>query len=103
MKNATVVTTLESGRWGSAIRGDVEDGDRGDLCDGGQVAIAVEAGALRACAEGYYGECWDDLDEAAKIDPEGEKDPVVQDARAAIAADHATDVCSNRTSRPSGR
>jgi len=48
--------------------------------------------SLAAGAQEYYGECWDALDEAHKIDPEGEKDPVVQEARAAIAADHAADV-----------
>jgi hypothetical protein len=48
--------------------------------------------ALRACARGDYGECCDDLDEAAKIDPEGEKDPAVRAAGEAIAANHPTEV-----------
>ena len=56
-----------------------------------ELAAPLRRRALRACAQGYYGECGDDLDEAQRIDPEGEKDPVVQDARAAIAAEHATD------------
>jgi hypothetical protein len=57
-----------------------------------ELAAPLRRRALRACAQGYYGECQDDLDEARKVDPEGEKDPMVQDARATIAADHPTEV-----------
>ena len=37
-----------------------------------ELAAPARRRALRACALGYYGECQDLLDEAQKIDPEGE-------------------------------
>jgi Flp pilus assembly pilin Flp len=55
-------------------------------------AAPLRRQALRACAQGYYGECSDALDEARNIDPEGEKDAAVQAARVAIAEDHVPEV-----------
>jgi hypothetical protein len=53
-----------------------------------ELAAPSRRRALRACALGYYSECQDLLDEAQKIDPEGENNAEVQDARAAIASSH---------------
>ena len=53
-----------------------------------ELAAPSRRRALRACALGYYSECQDLLDEAQKIDPEGENNAQVQEARAAIGSSH---------------
>jgi hypothetical protein len=53
-----------------------------------ELAAPSRRRALRACALGYYGECQDLLDEAQKIDPEGENNAQVQGARSEIAGSH---------------
>ncbi len=53
-----------------------------------ELAAPSRRRALRACALGYYGECQDLLDEAQKIDPEGESNAQVQGARSEIAGSH---------------
>ncbi|HEY3821359.1 MAG TPA: hypothetical protein VGL81_29535 [Polyangiaceae bacterium] len=50
----------------------------------GKVAAPVRRWALRQCALGYFGECEDALDDARAIDPEGENDAAVKEARTAI-------------------
>jgi phospholipase/lecithinase/hemolysin len=53
-----------------------------------ELAAPSRRRALRACALGYYAECQDLLDEAQKIDPEGENNAQVQGARSEIAGSH---------------
>jgi len=57
-----------------------------------ELAAPARRRGLRLCDEGYYAECQDALDEARGIDPAGEGDAAVQEARAAIAAEHPTPV-----------
>ncbi len=54
----------------------------------GSSPLRRDGGPLRACARGYCGECQDLLDEGQKIDPEGENNAQVQDAREAIGSSH---------------
>jgi hypothetical protein len=53
-----------------------------------ELAAPSRRRALRARALGYHGECQDLLDEAQKVDPEGENHAQVQGARSAIAGSH---------------
>jgi hypothetical protein len=70
--------------------------DHRDLCTVGkppsplELALRLRHRALRLCAQGDYGECRDALDEAQKIDPEGDANEPVRAVRAERAAEHAT-------------
>jgi hypothetical protein len=57
-----------------------------------ELAAPARRRGLRLCAQGYYAECQDALDQARAIDPDGEGDAAVQAAREAIEADHPTPV-----------
>ena len=49
-----------------------------------EIADVVRGRALRQCRLEYWSECEDTLDQAKSIDPDGEKEPAVSEARAAI-------------------
>jgi len=49
-------------------------------------AAAIRARAFEACRAGEWGECMTRLDEARKLDPEGETAPAVVQARRALEA-----------------
>jgi hypothetical protein len=60
-------------------------------------AARMRRPAARARAQGYYGECDDDLDEEPKNDRQGGKDPAVQAALGIMGEHRPTEVHANRT------
>ncbi len=53
-----------------------------------EIAEVVRGRALRQCRLYYFSECEDALDQAKAIDPDGETEPAIRDARAEIDAWH---------------
>ena len=91
------------------VRGDADAADHRDLRDGGsppspwELAAPSRRRALRACALGYDGECQDLLDEAQKIDPEGENNAQVQGARSLRAPIRSLTTSKRRWAPGKGR